>query len=500
MIENKILSILHIGWGFYPWRKGGLILYARDLMKEQIKAKHRVYYFCAGRKLPIINKSFLHSRVSDKLHIWEIINSSISHKGDSGTLQPELTLVEPFSEKCFSTIIQKVKPDIVHIHELAGLPSSIIDLIVDKYRIPCLMTLADYYLLCPCLKLFNHLSKENCRLQCNLGSACLQCNLSSPKYHRNDLFETASLLLTDIEAKLSLTDVILWQKSRNFCSQVYAYLQKYRYKSDRAEKHNKVVSRERYEQLKIQFKKRRILNSKRLKKITQLVARSHKVKQIYDIFLGTEKQISVVNPYLHHIDLISPKKMISGIKKVKFVTLNGFISIQKGGTLLMDAVISLNKQGYSNRFEIHSYGQVQQIYVEKLNCQPNFFDHGQYEADQLDQLLNPMHVGIVPSIWEEVFGYVGLELLSKGLPVIASKKGGITDYLIHDENGFLNESCSVEELVFWMKKYIEDKNEIFRHNQNILQSSKRTYSEHYSQIMHTYRQVLQKHERNLNSE
>jgi glycosyltransferase involved in cell wall biosynthesis len=492
---NKNLNILHVAWGFYPWRKGGLILYARDLMKEQINSGHQVSYFCAGRKVPIFKKNFLHTWTSAGLNIYEIINSKISHRGDSGTLNPEVTLQEPCSEKYFSTIIEKINPDIIHIHELAGLPSSIIDLIVDKYKIPCLMTLADYYLICPCLKLFNHFTKENCRLQNDFEKKCHKCIISAPKKQRNDVFETVSLLLTNIEIKFNLTDFSLWQNLRSFCYKVYTCYQinkrKYIMKKLYNEKTNKMTNRN----FEILLQKRRYLNLIRLKKVSHLIARSKKVKQIYDSYLKTDNKVSVVNPHLHHIDSISQKKILPDIKIVKFVTLNGFYSRQKGGELLLDAIIFLNRHGYINQFEIHSLGHVHRDYVKKLNSESNFYNHGLYEGNQLDILLDPMHVGILPSIWEEVFGYVGLELLAKGLPVIANKKGGITDYIVHDENGYLNESCSLNELILWMEKYLKNKNKIYEHNQNIINAWDRSYSKHYSKIMQTYEFVLQKNEK-----
>ncbi len=490
LLMGKLLNILHIGWGFYPWRKGGLILYARDLMNEQLKSGHQVFYFCAGRKLPMIKKSFLYSWKTKNLQIYEIINSPISHRGDSGTLHPGLTIKEGFSEKFFKKVISKTRPDIIHIHELAGLPSSIIDIIKDQNDIPCLMTLADYFLLCPCLKLFDHFTKKNCTIQGQIGFVCSKCILAGPDYFRSDVFESASLLLTDIETRFDLSNNAVWLNFRSLCFKIYAYLrdrqptkkQQTRLPgSDKRQEDKKFIEN---------LQQRRTINIERLSKITRLVARSQRVKQIYETYLDVTEKVFVLNPYLKHIDKIIPKHMGTLIHKVKFVTLNGFISRQKGGKLLMDAVVTLNKQGYTDLFEMHSLGQIRQKYKDRLTLESNFFDHGHYDAETLNSLLEPMHVGIVPSVWEEVFGYVGLELLAKGLPVIANNKGGITDYLIHNVNGYLNVTCSLQELIHWMKNYINNRHEIVQHNKNILVSSNLNYANHYSQIMNIYSMVI----------
>ena len=44
---------------------------------------------------------------------------------------------------------------------------------------------------------------------------------------------------------------------------------------------------------------------------------------------------------------------------------------------------------------------------------------------------------VCPSVWEEGFGYVNIEAMAVGLPVIASRAGGITDTVKEGETGFL---------------------------------------------------------------
>jgi len=46
-------------------------------------------------------------------------------------------------------------------------------------------------------------------------------------------------------------------------------------------------------------------------------------------------------------------------------------------------------------------------------------------------------VFVCPSVWEEGFGYVNIEAMAVGLPVVASRAGGITDIVSEGETGFL---------------------------------------------------------------
>lgn len=41
---------------------------------------------------------------------------------------------------------------------------------------------------------------------------------------------------------------------------------------------------------------------------------------------------------------------------------------------------------------------------------------GPYRPEELDGLLDEVDVGIMPSIWEEAYGFAGVEFLAKGSP------------------------------------------------------------------------------------
>jgi type III pantothenate kinase len=54
---------------------------------------------------------------------------------------------------------------------------------------------------------------------------------------------------------------------------------------------------------------------------------------------------------------------------------------------------------------------------------------GWLDAGQLAQQLADASVVVVPSLWPEPFGLVGIEALAAGRPVVASATGGIGDWL-----------------------------------------------------------------------
>jgi glycosyltransferase involved in cell wall biosynthesis len=48
-----------------------------------------------------------------------------------------------------------------------------------------------------------------------------------------------------------------------------------------------------------------------------------------------------------------------------------------------------------------------------------------------------MDVGVIPSIWAETYGYVGPEMLTRGMPLIVSSAGAMKEYVTSGFNGLV---------------------------------------------------------------
>lgn len=62
---------------------------------------------------------------------------------------------------------------------------------------------------------------------------------------------------------------------------------------------------------------------------------------------------------------------------------------------------------------------------------------GWLQHEQLEVLYRQSVMVVVPSIWPEPFGIIGIEAMSYGKPVVAFEVGGIPDWLKHGETGYL---------------------------------------------------------------
>ena len=65
---------------------------------------------------------------------------------------------------------------------------------------------------------------------------------------------------------------------------------------------------------------------------------------------------------------------------------------------------------------------------------------------RLEELMSGACSLWLPSLWGEPFGIVGIEALSRGVPVIAARVGGVEDWLTHKRHGLLVTPGSAMEL------------------------------------------------------
>lgn len=124
----------------------------------------------------------------------------------------------------------------------------------------------------------------------------------------------------------------------------------------------------------------------------------------------------------------------------------GHLGPAKGSHLLVDAAKSFGAD--EARFIIYGRGDdyATAEIEETARSLPQLDYRGRYSREGLATILDGLDVLVMPSICEETMGLVAMEGLAAGLPVVASRIGGIPDYLEHGVNGLLFTPGSVEEL------------------------------------------------------
>ncbi len=442
------LKLLHLGSGFRPLRRGGLVAYVEDLMDEQVRQGHDVAYFFAGRYYPFGGKPRVKRWRRRGIAMFEVINSPLIDHGR----QPHVELAEPRIEAMLEQIIDDLQPDVVHVQELAGLPSSVLE-VARRADVPVVLTLQDYFPLCSTFKLLDVHGKVCLRRE--IGEDCV-ATIAADSRRPGLMVEVT--LRHDLQAQ--------WWSQHLSIDQREALIMRVHRWSLRA---TQFRTRHRPDDLIDQptaFQHRRDVNVQRLSQADLLIAMSERVAEIYEQ-LGVEPhRLVTMQLTLGHIENLRPRHHRGG-SPVTFATLGGGESIAKGGFLLLEAVASLSHAVGTQAFRLIIFGYVDEDVAEVARRTDCVEVHGPYAPDELNELLEDVDVGIMPSIWEEAYGYAGMEFLAKAIPVLGNAIGGITEYVRDGETGWVNESCSADGLATIMEKIIERPEQISELNINL---------------------------------
>ncbi len=186
------------------------------------------------------------------------------------------------------------------------------------------------------------------------------------------------------------------------------------------------------------YRKRFIYASSIVNRFTDYtLAISNRVKELLIDFGCLPNKISVVHQIPESVDKLQKhvKEYDSNQKPIKFAFFGSVIP-HKGVHKILNASHVL-KPGMA---EFYIFGDGNQLYIDELkksDTNNSLKWMGAYTQDNLGNIATNMDAVIIPSIWEEGAGLVILEAQALGLPVIASRIGGIPDFIRHNENGYL---------------------------------------------------------------
>jgi glycosyltransferase involved in cell wall biosynthesis len=417
-------------------------------MDEQARRGHDVAYLFSGRQYPLARGPRLRRWERAGVAMFEVVNSPLYDHGR----QPELEVAEPVIEQMFATVLDEREPEVVHVHELAGLPSSILD-VADRAGVSTIVTLQDYFPLCPAFKLLDSTGQICMRRE--VGADCVATLASDPR--EPGLMVEATVL-----------SHLMWMRGLQRV--------KYHWRAPVVRRVSKAVGR--WEGSRraratangasaASFQRRRDLNVERLNRAQRVIAMSTRVAEIYEALGVSADRLCTMQLTLGHIERLVPRPKRPG-HPITFATLAGFESVPKGALLLLDAMSRLSAESEAGKLRLLVFGHAEPEFAERAAHVPGIEVRGGFAPAQLDAILDEVDVGLVPSVWEEAYAYAGMEFLAKGIPVIANAIGGMTDYTRDGETGWLNRSCSADGLVAIMRDIGERPEQVAELNARLL--------------------------------
>ena len=145
------MRLLHIIHQYFPDHVGGTEHYVRSLTQAQQEMGHEVAIFCrqdgTGRSLE-----------------RDRSEETITYRATHGSFTPgrrfRSTLSDQYLADCLTQVIQEIRPDLIHIHHLMGLPLSTLRRISPP--LPLVVTLHDYWWVCANAQLITNYDGQVC--------------------------------------------------------------------------------------------------------------------------------------------------------------------------------------------------------------------------------------------------------------------------------------------------------------------------------------------------
>ncbi|MBU2892239.1 glycosyltransferase [Colwellia sp. D2M02] len=170
-------------------------------------------------------------------------------------------------------------------------------------------------------------------------------------------------------------------------------------------------------------------------KVNHFIAPSSCLKNIY-VNAGFSAESITVKP--HFIDPIETP-ITSSTRTDKYAVFIGRLTREKGIELLLES-------WRENDIELRVYGAGPLTYKVGAKKQKNIRYMGEVSKEQVLQALATSQYLIMPTLWQEPFGFVVIEAFSQGIPVIASNIGAMPELIKHHKNGLLFKANNRNEL------------------------------------------------------
>lgn len=411
----KILQVVH---SFPPENMAGTEIYTYNLSKELSKR----------------NEVFVFYRISDrKKREYELSYDKFDGL-NTITINNTFKFCDSFEkfyrndaiDQQFARVLDGIKPDVVHIQHFIFLSTAIIQEI-KKRGIPVVLSLHDYWLICP---QWHFLRKD-------LGI----CN-------DIDAFECVDCL--DYQLSIKKIPKSIYVRFRNIMPEfVTSFLKKMYLNIAKAD----LNSLDTPEKVKLRVKHIKELSSQ----VDLFIAPSQFLRSKFIEFGIPEDKTRFLSHGINTECFKGFKRRPSDRIRFGFI---GTILPAKGVDILIEAFNKFKDE----RIELKLYGRLFPYrgfeyypgYIKRLIRNKKIKFMGGFDHKNVSNVFSEIDVLVFPSIWNENCPLVILEAFVTKTPVIASRVGGIPELIKDKENGLLFELRNPEDLYEKIKTFIND--------------------------------------------
>jgi glycosyltransferase involved in cell wall biosynthesis len=426
-----VMRILIVGND--PIEIGGVANYTRPLALKFQELGNEVHYLYSGafrNKYNLLIAPYIRTEEEHfPFKCAEIVNSdnlpfNFGH--------PELDIHSQRMETIINRYLDRIKPDVMHVHSRLGFPCSINE-IAHKKGIVVLNTIHVYGYICqrrvmidsggnPCNGPADIIKCAFCNGTLNLGKEKLRAgfrNFMKTLQKRSErLYGAAEALRKFLKQPVSPIDQVT---PPPLC----------------ADRKQMVLLSERLEE-RLQYNINTLNTYSRVN-----ICVSTDVKRTLMNYGVKEQQLLV-----QHIGSTIAEKQIQNehpLHKPVVIGNIGGVDHYKGTHVLIDAASRIDRKD----FILKIFGKYKREYVEEIskgkdNLTVEFV--GRYEPKDLPDILRQIDIMVLPSICNDTAPQTIFEAYSHGIPIIASDIGGFPDFITNNVNGLLFKAGNSKDL------------------------------------------------------
>jgi glycosyltransferase involved in cell wall biosynthesis len=417
------VRILHAIHDFLPRHRAGSEIYAFELCRA-LSAAHHVTIVCADYDVSQRHGA-VRWRACDGLPVAEIVNNWACGSF-TDTYRP------PVVTRRLAQVLRAVQPDVLHVHSLLNL-SFDLPALARARGIPVVATLHDYTLVCPSGGQRIHRAEAHVCHQID-ASRCARCFRESP-IDEHISFAT----LARVTGAPGLLRRAALATARRFPTA--------------ASRARRAARRASMPVTPAEIDARLEAARCVIEEIDLLVAPSESIASEFER-LGADPSRIRVSDYGFAPLARAARRSPSRPLRIGFV---GTLVWHKGVHVLIDAIRALPAGAYD--LKIFGDPDVFPDYAAGLRAQaaglPVRF-MGAFSRDRAADVYAQIDVLVVPSLWLENSPLVIHEAFQSGLPVVASRAGGIPVLVDDGRNGVLFEPADSAALARALRPLVDD--------------------------------------------
>lgn len=225
-----------------------------------------------------------------------------------------------------------------------------------------------------------------------------------------------------------------------------------------------------------------------LKNVDVFIAPS---KYMNNLILNDVSPIAVIN---NGISLFSNSKISSNNHTLLFV---GRINQPKGVIFAIKSLEEIAKQFPKIKLVIVGDGESKAelvSYAKTNNLEKHIIFAGWVDHSQIKKYYESSAIVLIPSVCDEAFGLIGPEAMSTGRPVIASRVGGIPEWLDDGKTGYLVDPGNTKQIAEKVIKLLSNRKLLDQMGRNARKKAEQfSIEKHTEKIEQIYKEVIDKY-------